>query len=691
MSGARTLQRGLAVLIAVRDSATPLSVSDIARLTGLDRAVVARLLPPLLDEGFVARDVWSRSFSLGPAMDHRAERASAEEGSSEADMESQLLSHLDSWGEFSSLFEESQEDLYSNDSHFANALTDDAYYALMSFVAGIPVSTIAELVSGADIPGPFSAMMGEVELDHLGPEADVMIDRMKGIDPVAAFIIFFEALPERDQQMLFYRLSTRPDTLEDIAGSFGITRERVRQVIKRRRQEFEATLEADVVIQQRTAMAREALGGIVDVDDLTVTLSMVLPMLDYLPSELEELLLFLLFPDGTFTRYSDKASWFVTAAARERIDEVRAQALSEGIALDAFAEAVSEVGRVPDIAAFAASIGLMDIDGELFAKNLSLNDRAALLLRREAAPLSFDDIVGALGAQERIRSLRNALLADDRIVRVDRDTFALAEWDLPAYSTVRDLIRQELERVGGEASIADIKERLTARFDIKASSIAAYTRAPEFVRVAPGIIRLRADDESIDDVERPLEALRGCVRMGRRWALRVEISHSLLKGFSVLLPSGMARHFGVAQGQSAQLATDLSSEISVVRRSLQDNIGRLRWVAEELGLSEGDILFIRLPERSGGRISFMGLSRAELEAAAPALRAGLLLGLREELTLSTACSTLGLTRRSTAADVVDRLHARGEVELAGLVGEVLGADGVSTVDTKDIGRMLGLL
>jgi len=71
MSSARSLQRGLAVLVAIRDADAPLSVTDIARITRLDRGVIARLLPPLLDEGFVAPEGTSRSFVLGPAMGSR--------------------------------------------------------------------------------------------------------------------------------------------------------------------------------------------------------------------------------------------------------------------------------------------------------------------------------------------------------------------------------------------------------------------------------------------------------------------------------------------------------------------------------------------------------------------------------------------------------------------------------------------
>ncbi|HYG45835.1 MAG TPA: helix-turn-helix domain-containing protein, partial [Bordetella sp.] len=53
-SGPRTLRRGLAVLAALRDQgASGLSVTDIARLTGIQRPTIYRLLAALLDSGLV--------------------------------------------------------------------------------------------------------------------------------------------------------------------------------------------------------------------------------------------------------------------------------------------------------------------------------------------------------------------------------------------------------------------------------------------------------------------------------------------------------------------------------------------------------------------------------------------------------------------------------------------------------------
>ena len=67
-TGSRTLARGLALLNALGEANEGETVSGLAEATGLDRAVLYRLLDTLTDEGFVTRDAESRRYRLGLAM-----------------------------------------------------------------------------------------------------------------------------------------------------------------------------------------------------------------------------------------------------------------------------------------------------------------------------------------------------------------------------------------------------------------------------------------------------------------------------------------------------------------------------------------------------------------------------------------------------------------------------------------------
>jgi DNA-binding IclR family transcriptional regulator len=74
-SGSRTLSRGLAVLQTLGASADGATVAELSSVTGLDRAVLYRLLDTLTEAGFVIRDVETRRFHLGVALVELGARA----------------------------------------------------------------------------------------------------------------------------------------------------------------------------------------------------------------------------------------------------------------------------------------------------------------------------------------------------------------------------------------------------------------------------------------------------------------------------------------------------------------------------------------------------------------------------------------------------------------------------------------
>jgi DNA-binding IclR family transcriptional regulator len=67
-TGSRTLARGLSLLTALGEAPDGATVSGLADSTGLDRAVLYRLLDTLTGEGFVTRDSDTRRYRLGLSM-----------------------------------------------------------------------------------------------------------------------------------------------------------------------------------------------------------------------------------------------------------------------------------------------------------------------------------------------------------------------------------------------------------------------------------------------------------------------------------------------------------------------------------------------------------------------------------------------------------------------------------------------
>lgn len=74
-NGSRTLSRGLSVLRCLGTSPEGATVAELSSATGLDRAVLYRLLETLGEEGFVFRDAQTRRFQLGVALVELGARA----------------------------------------------------------------------------------------------------------------------------------------------------------------------------------------------------------------------------------------------------------------------------------------------------------------------------------------------------------------------------------------------------------------------------------------------------------------------------------------------------------------------------------------------------------------------------------------------------------------------------------------
>jgi hypothetical protein len=290
--------------------------------------------------------------------------------------------------------------------------------------------------------------------------------------------------------------------------------------------------------------------------------------------------------------------------------------------------------------------------------------------------------------------LRNALLYDDGLVRVDRRKFALAEWGIEPYTTVNAAIARALEARGGQANIDEVADEVAARYSVRRSSVVMYARSPEFVAAGPGRIRLRADGEPIEEVKlRPLKLLPACVRVDGRWAFRATLNEKHLRGFSITVPQEFAAHLGAEPLGSVELRTEAGEDISVIRSSLFANIGRLRVIAERLGLGPGDQLFVVEPDE-GGRVTFRTVRTAELQALPAADRLALLYGFDPPLRASALALSIDLPADASHHEVVARLRARRESDAAdvldGTVESGVGPADEGDATADDLASLLGL-
>lgn len=326
------------------------------------------------------------------------------------------------------------------------------------------------------------------------------------------------------------------------------------------------------------------------------------------------------------------------------------------------------------------------------ASSQSLSDAAHDHLLSVGRPVDFDDIHAAVSRGRNASSLKNVLSADDRIIRTDRTEYGLTAWGLEPYDSIIGLITRHLERAGGAADLTDIIDDLTSRFTVDARSIRVSTNSDHFVTVDRGRIRLRAVGEVPEEDLPEVSEVRGCFVDGGRWRIRITVDEKLLRGFSTPLPKGFALRLGVLPLESRDFSTDLGEPVSVNRKAKTDAIGRLRTLAEGLGLEPGDHLIVREPQRRRGALAIDALRAEDLAAIeSPAGRAAALMGMELLEDASAAAKAIGLRKDASPASIAGALLMRGDEELAGLILEAFeDEDGPAAPNVKDIAELLGL-
>lgn len=317
-------------------------------------------------------------------------------------------------------------------------------------------------------------------------------------------------------------------------------------------------------------------------------------------------------------------------------------------------------------------------------------EAAERTLRANRKPMPYADLELAVAAETTTWNLRNALTSSPKFNRADRDVFALSHWKHEPYDSIEGLMQRFLERNGGEASLKDIIADLTSRFTIKEASIRAYAATDAFVPTSPGRIRNRGDDEEVEETAQEVSSIPNCFVKDGRWALRIRVDTKMLRGHSAQVPAGFAHHLKVKRRTSVRLPTDIGHEISVVRKGMSDTIGRLRRVAETLGLADGDTLILHAPRLRRDPVSFSAIRRGELVRGDAVRRVALLLGVDDATDRRAVAESLGMPVRSTAFALAGALRARGESSLASDVLATLGEHDRSGPATADIAGLLGL-
>lgn len=314
-------------------------------------------------------------------------------------------------------------------------------------------------------------------------------------------------LPERPREVLVNRYGLGKDatrqTLEAIGNTYGITRERVRQIenhaigVIRGSGAFEDAKPAF----DELSSAIDSMGGIVYEEELLSALAK--------DASTQNHIHFLLVVGDPFKKEKENDEfyhrWYTDEDFAEKIHQ-SLRRMYENLSDD---DLIPESEMIDSLLDDVADLNQEYKDREIAKRWLSLSKRidsnplgewgrahspnihvkgmrdyAYLVIKRNGSPMHFREVADAIGnlfdKKAHTATCHNELIKDERFVLVGRGLYALSEWGYTA-GVVKDVLQQML-RQHGPLSREDIVERMRKERYVKDNTILVNLQDPRYFK-----------------------------------------------------------------------------------------------------------------------------------------------------------------------------------------------------------------
>ncbi len=420
-------------------------------------------------------------------------------------------------------------------------------------------------------------------------------------------------MPERKLAILTQYLFARtPTTLEELGRTYGVSRERIRQVKNRVAQEIEECVGPETAIIAAT-LSRKA-GPVVREDDLRLLVDALFEgesihdLAVVLTRQIVEVAL----------EYDCVRGVCASRAARKVLDGFLKHAV----------ELADDVGLIDEEALRAS---LPDEEWpRLFEISLErcglvwISDRLALRSTKRARAKAAILTIGRLATLDEIvvesglpRAHLGGLLSGiPGIARASKTKWGIEDWIEDEYEGIAAEIKQRIEEDGGATTLDRLVSELPEMFEVKESSVRTLVATPQFV-LRDGIVRLAQEAEvKLRDIYEVVDGVTG--EGWPYWSFRVQGIY--FDGYSLArVPPEIADALGCPKNGSTKAVVSQPTgcrRISVNWRLTSvsgASVGYISTALRRLGAAEGDrvclvvvkpgVVEFRLfdPERSGRR------------------------------------------------------------------------------------------
>ena len=458
--------------------------------------------------------------------------------------------------------------------------------------------------------------------------------------PYAVLDDWSQQLDSRWRAVLWGRiakLDSNP-TLQELAESFDLSRERMRQIEGLTRQQLDSFVDKNeaLPLRWRAKTLRQIL-GIAKPENVVEHLLRAPPgQKDY-----RTVLLEMAGP------YDREHGWLILRSARDTDPS------------PAILDQTDEVGRIDGDRAciqltewgLDASLhedwltrdgSLCLFNGQLVRWGDSIPDRMAFALADLGHPATIDDLMSHIGERSSRSSVVNALGIDERLVRVNQTHWALTSWELHEYTGVAYSIGSLLEEAGGSVSVDEMIQWIYETFGVPESTTRAYFYSPMFI-VEGALLRLRTDTDEPYRCD-PDAILRtpGVFNLGPgRLGRLLKVDSNMLRGSGTMLTHAAGAILQLEVNQNITFSNQHGDTVIVTfpeSSIVGPSLGSVRRIAERLSAKAGDYLTLVL-DRSG--LSVMA-QLTELSGNIPSWETvGRMTGITAPVNLDSLASALG--------------------------------------------------
>ncbi len=283
-------------------------------------------------------------------------------------------------------------------------------------------------------------------------------------------------------------------TLQEIGDSFGVTRERIRQIERSALKKLnkEVNIKYFRPVTFAIGYELEKAGGIMS----EKTLIKNILQNNYSEENINGLKLILeVFPDVLFARECDHKhdAWHLTDCDLDRVIKVIRNAVDylekrgEIVSIEDLKNDISGENSIEDCHLVSildlSKMVLRTADGSFglktwnFVNPRNIRDKIYFVLQKTAKPMHFLDITELIGKEDFLhkkkithQAVHNELIADDRYVLIGKGIYALKEWGYQS-GTVIDVIKKIMQETDRPLTKDEIVDEVLKRRMVKKNTI----------------------------------------------------------------------------------------------------------------------------------------------------------------------------------------------------------------------------